>query len=354
MPPPVQPDAETRLSVVVVAYNNAAALTATLPPLVAQLGPRDELVVVDNDSSDATLAVVRELAPGAVVLQTGRNAGFAAAANAGAAAATGELLLFLNPDARPAPGFVEGITAPLRDARGWGAWMGLVTAEDGRVVNTNGGVVHFTGIAWAGEAGAPAPGSLAGAREAAFLSGACLAVPRPEWERAGGFRGSYFMYFEDVDLSLRIRLAGGRLGVEPSAVVDHDYTFAKGLEKWRLLERNRLATVVRCYPGRLLIAVAPALLATELALLIVAASGGWLPQKLRGTAEALRRLPGLLRERRAIQATRTIPALEFARRLTPDLDSEYLGRAWRLAPLRWALRAYWRAALSAVGERPLR
>ncbi len=64
MPPPVQPDAETRLSVVVVAYNSAAALTTTLPPLVAQLGPRDELVVVDNDSSDATLAVVRELAPG--------------------------------------------------------------------------------------------------------------------------------------------------------------------------------------------------------------------------------------------------------------------------------------------------
>ena len=67
MPPPVRPDAETRLSVVVVAYNSAAALTVTLPPLVAQLGPRDELVVVDNDSRDATLAVVRELAPEAVV-----------------------------------------------------------------------------------------------------------------------------------------------------------------------------------------------------------------------------------------------------------------------------------------------
>jgi GT2 family glycosyltransferase len=354
MPPPVRPDAETRLSVVVVAYNSATALAVTLPPLVAQLGPRDELVVVDNDSHDATLAVVRELAPAAVVHRTGRNAGFAAGANAGAAAATGELLLFLNPDARPAPGFVEAIAAPLGDGRGWAAWMGLVTAEDGRVVNTNGGVVHFTGIAWAGEAGVAAPGSLTSAREAAFLSGACLAIPRTQWERAGGFAEQYFMYFEDVDLSLRLRLAGGRLGVEPSAVVDHDYTFAKGAEKWRLLERNRWATVVRCYPGRLLFAVAPALLATELALLGVAAAGGWLPQKLRGTAEALLRLPGLLRERRAIQATRAIPAGEFARWLTPDLDSAYLGRAGRLAPLRWALRAYWRIALTAVTGRPLR
>ena len=166
--------------------------------------------------------------PAAVVHRTWRNAGFAAGANAGAAAATGELLLFLNPDARPAPGFVEAIAAPLGDGRGWAAWMGLVTAEDGRVVNTNGGVVHFTGIAWAGEAGVAAPGSLTGAREAAFLSGACLAIPRTEWERAGGFAERYFMYFEDVDLSLRLRLAGGRLGVEPSAVVDHDYDVREG------------------------------------------------------------------------------------------------------------------------------
>ena len=157
------------------------------------------------------------------------------------------------------------------------------------------------------------------------------------------------MYHEDVDLSLRLRLAGGRLGVEPTAIVDHDYEFAKGPDKWRALERNRWATIVRCYPGRLLFVLAPALLATELALLIVAAAGGWLPQKLRGTAEALRRLPGLLRERRAIQATRAIPAGEFARWLTPDLDSPYLGRAGRLSPLRWALRAYWRAALTAAG-----
>ena len=62
--PPCPRTAATRLSVVVVTYNSGAALAAALPPLVAQLGPRDELVVVDNDSGDDTLAVVRELAPG--------------------------------------------------------------------------------------------------------------------------------------------------------------------------------------------------------------------------------------------------------------------------------------------------
>ena len=129
-------------------------------------------------SSTTTRATTRSRSsaswrPAPTCSRRGRNAGFAAAANAGAAAATGDLLVFLNPDARPAPGFVEAIAAPLRDGRGWAAWMGLVTAEDGRVVNTNGGVVHFTGIAWAGEAGAPAPG-IAGRRARGGVPVRCL------------------------------------------------------------------------------------------------------------------------------------------------------------------------------------
>lgn len=325
------------LSVVVVTHDSRAAVSAALPSLWAQLADGDELVVVDNASSDGTLDAVRAIAPGAAIVETGWNAGFAAAANVGARAAGGELLVFLNPDATSAPGFVEAI----REGT-WDAWMALVTAEGGQVVNTSGGVLHFTGIAWAG------PERLERPREVAFLSGACLAVPRAAFERVGGFSDAYFLYHEDVDLSLRLRLAGARLGVDPAAVVDHDYEFAKGAAKWRYLERNRWATIIRCYPGRLLFLLAPALLATELALLVAAAAGGWLPQKLAATGETLRALPRLLRERREIQATRTITAAAFAAHLTPDLDSPYLGRAGRSRALRAALRAYWRLVRLAV------
>jgi hypothetical protein len=64
--------------------------------------------------------------------------------------------------------------------------------------------------------------------------------------------------------------------------------------------------------------------------------------------DTLRALPRLLRERRAVQATRTIRAAAFARWLTPDLDSPFLGRAARLAPVRWALRAYWRVVTAVL------
>src|SRR3954463_10881829 len=101
-----------RLSIVVVTYNSRAAVAVSLPALAAQMGPDDELVVVDNDSADDTLAVVRGTVPEAAVGRPGHTAGFAAGPTRGAAPASGDLLLFLNPDATPAAGFTEAIRAP--------------------------------------------------------------------------------------------------------------------------------------------------------------------------------------------------------------------------------------------------
>jgi GT2 family glycosyltransferase len=337
-----------RLSVVVVTFGSGTALERSLPPLVEQLRAGDELIVVDNASADDTVASVRRLAPEARLLVQERNLGFAAGANAGAAVASGDLLVFLNPDAVVAPGFAAAIRRPV--GSGWDAWMGVVTAGD--VVNTTGGVVHFTGIAWSGQVGEPLAAAPTVPGEVAFASGACLAVPRDRWRDLGGFAPEFFMYCEDVDLSLRAWLWGGRVGVEPAARVDHEYAFARGAYKWRLLERNRAAAVIRTYPGPLLALVAPALLATELALLIVAPASGWGRPKLQAHADTLRALPRLLRERRAIQGRRAIGAREFARLLTPELSSRDLGALARNPLLRAALRAYWaavRAALNVIG-----
>jgi GT2 family glycosyltransferase len=337
------------LSVVIVAFRSARALRRTLPALVPQLAPADELIVVDNASGDELAEVLEDLAPDARLIANSGNAGFAAAANQGVAAATGELVVILNPDAAPAPGFAEGIRQPVVRDYGWDLWMGLVTCDEGREVNTNGGVVHFTGVAWAGELGAPVPGTLYRPRDVAFASGACLAIPRATWERHGGFAEAFFMYHEDVDLSLRVRLAGGRVGAEPAARVDHDYAFDKGAAKWRRLEANRWATVLRTYPAPLLVLLVPALVATEAAVLAAAVADGWAPAKLGSWADVARALPRLLRERRAIQSGAAVPAAAFAGALTSSLDSPHLGAAARSPAVRLALGAYWALVRLALG-----
>jgi N-acetylglucosaminyl-diphospho-decaprenol L-rhamnosyltransferase len=332
------------LSVLIVAWESRDDLQQTLPALLAELGEDDELIVVENKAGDGSAEVVRELAPAARIVRMGRNSGFAGGIDAGAEAAKGELLVLLNPDAVPQPGFGEAIRRPWREGRGWVAWQALVADGQARTINSAGNPIHFTGIVWAGGHGRPiAEAPLPG--EVPALSGACLAIPLEHWRSAGGFPAEFFMYHEDVDLSVRLRLAGGVVGIEPAAVVAHDYDFGASPEKWRWLERNRLAFVLRTYPAPLLALLAPALLATELALLAVSAAGGWGAQKRRANREVLGWLPRLLRERRAIQRRRTVTAAEFASLLTPDLDSDLISPAARSRPARLLLHAYWRVVL---------
>jgi GT2 family glycosyltransferase len=336
------------LSVVIVAWNSREELARTLPALLPELSEGDELIVVDNASDDETPEAIAAQAPNARILRMDRNAGFAGGCNAGAAAARGDLLVILNPDAAPLPGFGESIRRPWVENRGWVAWQALIADKGATRINSTGNPVHFTGIVWAGGHGRPI-GEAPPAGEVPALSGACLAIPRAVWAEAGGFPEHFFLYHEDVDLSLRLRLGGGALGIEPAAVVDHDYEFGAREHKWRWLERNRWAFLIRVYPTSLLVLVAPALVATELALIPVSIAGGWWRQKLAATADVVRWLPRLLRERHEVQATRAVSVAQFAEWLTPDLDSPFFGDVVRFAPVRVALRAYWRAVCLLLG-----
>lgn len=313
--------------------------------------PGDELIVSDNASADDTLSVVAELAPDAKILQNGGNLGFSAGANRGVDAAAGDLVVLLNPDTVVAPGWSDAIRRPLDDGYGWDAWQALVTMNDGRSVNTDGGVVHFTGIAWAGNAGRPVADEDQRPREVGFASGACLAVPREAWRRLGGMPESFFMYHEDVDLSLRAWLSGGHVGIEPTAQVNHDYEFAGRGERWRMLERNRWATIVRTYPASLFVLVLPVLVVAELAILLMALRGGWSRQKLAAAGDVLRALPALIRERRDVQALRSVSAGALAQRMVGELSSDYLGHAAESALLRTMLTGYWSAVRALLGTR---
>jgi N-acetylglucosaminyl-diphospho-decaprenol L-rhamnosyltransferase len=282
------------------------------------------------------------------VLETGANLGFAGGCNAGATATSAPLLLFLNPDAKPAPGCVDALRAAAAEHPGWGAWQALVTLPGGERVNTSGGVTHYLGFGWAGECDAPVrPGE---DREVSFASGAALVVRRAAWERVGGFDADYFMYAEDLDLSLRLRLAGYGVGIARAAVVEHDYDFDKGTRKWLLLEVNRWRTILADYPTPLLLAVLPALLAVELALLPLAARGGWLREKLGAQRRVLAALPLLLRRRARVQRSRSASTATFAAALSAELDSPYLPRPeGGLAVVFAAQWLYWQLVRRLIG-----
>ncbi|MGI8729895.1 MAG: glycosyltransferase family 2 protein [Solirubrobacteraceae bacterium] len=332
------------VAVVVVCHDSAQDIAGSLPTVLDQLEPCDELIVVDNASSDWTADVVRAVAPRAIVVRSGVNLGFAGGANLGASSAGAPLLFFLNPDARLQLGCLAALRRGAVQKPSWGALQALVTLPGGELVNTAGNPVHFLGFGWAGDHGCPVPAAGAELREVPTASGAALVVRREAWDAAGGFEECYFMYGEDLDLSLRLRAMGWTIGLVPDARVEHDYEFVKGDYKWFHLERNRWWTLLGVYPTRLLILLIPALLAFELVLLPAAWRGGWLGAKLRAQFAVLRSLRRSLRRRRRIQPPRIDPT-RFAQSLTAALDSEFLGAAGRSKVVLGGLSAYWRCVV---------
>jgi N-acetylglucosaminyl-diphospho-decaprenol L-rhamnosyltransferase len=336
-----------RLSIVIVAFGED--LGALLAEIGRQREAGDEVIVVDNKAPQGGTPGVRGNPSVDRVVDSPRNLGFASGVNLVARHARNETLLLLNPDAVPAPDLLERIRRPPDD---WAAWMGVVTLPDGERLNTAGNVAHFLGFGWIGRFLEPVSALPVEPYETGFLSGACLAVRRGVWERVGGFPDHYFLYGEDVDLSHRLRLAGRKFGVLPEARVAHDYEFHKGLYKWRSLERNRWATVVRTYPPRVLWAALPAMLALEPLLLAYAVAGGWGSAKIGSWWDVLRWLPVARAERRGVQALRVRPQSEFADALVTDLDTPLLGRVGRSLVANGALRLYWLAARTLAGLGP--
>lgn len=332
----------TAIAVVIVTYNSAEDVPATLEALRDQLRDGDEVVVVDNASTDGGPAAIRAAFPETTVIETGSNGGFAAGCHVGVDASTAGLVLLLNPDTVPQPGFLDALRATSGAEPAWGAWQALVTLPGGHEVNTWGNEVHYLGFGWAGGNGRPTADAPGTRETVGFASGAAMVIRREAWNAAGGFQEHYFMYGEDLDLSLRLRLAGWKIGVDPAARAEHDYEFSKGDYKWFYLERNRWWTIVGTYPTRLLLLLLPALLVFDLLLLPVAWRAGWLKPKLRAQLAVVRELPRMLRHRRAVRRSAKVDARTFADGLTSSLDSPFLAAAQSVPGVAIAQGAFWR------------
>jgi len=199
-----------RVSVIIVSYNSAARL----PRCLASLAGADEIIVVDNASCDGSADVAAEL--GAKVIESGANIGFGAGCNRGAAIATGDYFLFLNPDASLTNGSLKALrqaalTYP--DAAAFGARL----EGEGEAAR-----IQFQSYIEAQtRLHAPASAMPRGECCVGFLSGAALMVQRQSFEAVGGFDERIFLYYEDDDLCYRLRRLGRALIFVPEAEVMH-------------------------------------------------------------------------------------------------------------------------------------
>jgi GT2 family glycosyltransferase len=208
------------VSVVVVNWNAGAALGRCLASLAAEGGRGVEVIVVDNASTDGSTAAAGAWAWTRVVASEA-NLGFARGANAGADAAAGDVLVFLNPDAEVEPGALGTLVRALESVPRAGIAGGGLVDERGR---WQPGAARFGVVAHL--LLDTTLGRLAGrgrrdVHVVDWVYGTFMAVRRDLFEQLGGFDPSYFLYGEDLDLCHRAAAAGWRTLHVPAARARH-------------------------------------------------------------------------------------------------------------------------------------
>jgi GT2 family glycosyltransferase len=326
------------VSVVTVAYRSGDALARCLDALAGE-DDVEQVIVVDNGEGGPEISEA-EARPGVEVLRPGRNLGYAAGSNLGAQRASGDVLLFLNPDTVVRPGAVAELAQTLEDPDVGAAMGRLLLASDPERLNSAGAAIHISGLGWSSGHGRPAA-DVTSSRDIPYANGSVLAVRRELFAQLGGFTEEFFLYHEDLELGWRLRMRGLRNVLNAAADVLHEYEHGRNPGKYYFMERNRIVFVSSAYSLRLLLLLAPVLLVAEVGLTAVSIRERWFREKVAGWRWCAGNARWILRHRRRLQRERIVRDRQLARHLTPVLDPAMIELPKAVRFVNPLLEGYW-------------
>ncbi|MFN0009014.1 MAG: glycosyltransferase family 2 protein [Planctomycetota bacterium] len=346
------------ISVVVVNWNGERYLDGCLESVAALEGGVSEVLVVDNASTDGSVALLRERHPTVRVVRLDENRGPARARNAGMRAAANRWVLALDNDAVLSPDVLAKLAAAAASAPGIAIAQprSVFHSEPGRI-HYDGGRFHYAGLISLRNFYKPlAEGQGAGTLDVDCAVAVALLVDRDALLEAGGYDEDYFILFEDLDLSYRLRALGHRIVSVEDAIVLHrggtpGISFREGPSypgsRVFYHSRNRWLFLAKDYRVRTIVVALPGLLLYEGVWFGFAVLSGGLGAWLRGKRQFFGLLPRLREKRRAFQSIRRARDRELLvggpLTVTPAVRSS----AWKrvvLGALDVALRGWWGSA----------
>lgn len=221
----IAPHSQPKVSVIVVTYNSSKDISACLQSIIDQKGLGIELIIIDNNSSDATNQVISQFfmqltnllsdqaVPMTTVIQNQKNIGFSLAVNQAAKLAKGEYIYLLNPDAKLLKS--NDLASLLRYAQEnpkYGVIGSKVIDSDGVESKPQ---YSYPGEKSVGFDSSQLPGKLA------WVIGASMLMPKVLFDQLDGLIQESFLYADDIDICLRARQAGYEVGYFPEVVVEH-------------------------------------------------------------------------------------------------------------------------------------
>jgi GT2 family glycosyltransferase len=291
-----------------------------LAALRSQTSPVDEIVVVDNGSTDGTVDWLR-LQADVTLIANATNRGFAAANNQGFTRSSGAHVLLLNPDVELGREYIERCLQHF-DRPEVGSVTGkLLRAAPEGIIDSTGHNVYRVG--WAENRGEELPDRGYDGAEEVFGVCAAAAVYRRQALESAVVDGelldeSYFSYIEDVDLDWRLRWFGWQAWYEPTALARHHRSASGGRFSTPIMRhilKNRVLTVVKNYDARSLWLNLPGVTAFTLVKTVDFARTD--PRAALGLVDAARLMRPALRRRRLVRAGRRASPAQVSRWLQP-------------------------------------
>ncbi|HUT52857.1 MAG TPA: glycosyltransferase family 2 protein [bacterium] len=312
------------ISVIIPARDSEAVIAPCLESLLAQTRKPDEIIVVDDASTDRTAQKVRTDYPAVRLVTLDMSLGFAGACIAGLAASTGQWIALVNSDVEAHPSWLDELMV----AAGQGPRVGMIAsrvllADPPGAVDSLGLMIKRSGMALLRGHGEPdrPDDSLPRFEEVFGPAGSAALYKKEMLDDAGFFAPDFANYYEDVDLAFRARWKGWTciLANRARAVHRHSYTMDRiNINKRYFLQRNRLRVILRNWPLAWIMLDSPLVAAYDLASIALALGEGNVRGPIQARLDLLRSLSRDLAARRGIMRPGRFPAEPLQRWLTTD------------------------------------
>ncbi len=245
------------VSVIVVNHNRADLLEDCLSSLLEQTYHPFEILVVDNNSSDHSCAVVESFRDKRLRrIELKENRGFSGGNNAGIREASGEFVALLNNDAVADPQWIEVLVSEMRGRKQIGMCTSKVLFSRTNIIDKVGHLIYPDGQNRGRGTGEVDQGQYDQLEETFFADGCAALYRKIMLHELGGFDETFFAYGDDADLGIRGRWLGWKCLYVPKAQVYHYHSATSGrfsAQKVYWVERNRLWLAVKNYPLPLLV-----------------------------------------------------------------------------------------------------
>lgn len=307
------------ISLVIVNWNSGSWLKKCLQGVAAQTVQPEQVLLIDNCSTDCSLTDLEKILPYIKVVRQKENLGFSKANNIALQSIDGSRwTVLLNPDAIPEPEWLESLLIAAERNPEYSFFASkMIDALHPDLFDGAGDILHVSGLGWRRFNGSLSK-NIQDIESECF--GACAGAAMYKTEilkKLGSFDGHFFCYFEDVDLSFRFRLAGHLCLYVPSAVVLHVGSVSSGGKQSDFAvyygHRNLVWTYIKNMPGWLFWVCLPVHLLMNIISILVFIWRGKGKTILHSKRDAFLGLPKMWRKRRQIQSERVVSIGEIWR-----------------------------------------